>query len=137
MVGVMTLNCRKNVSQQLKKVAIFDIKPLRLFFSLREFSFSLIWTAKISLRSILTTVRSRKMKILSRKRNFACELFYLSTTLFQPLGTYFFVHGNYCLLHCFTIKINSLMNNTYIHFLCIQYYARFHVRYMSRKIPVS
>ena len=60
------------------------------FFSLREFSFSLTWTAKISIRSILTTVRSRKMKILSRKRNFACKLFYLSTTLFQPIEVIFF-----------------------------------------------
>ena len=88
MVGVMTLNWRKNVSYWLKKVAIFDIKPLRLFFSLREFSFSLIWTAKISLRSILTTVRSQKMKILSQKRNLAFELFYPSATLFQLLATY-------------------------------------------------
>ena len=108
MVGVMTLNCRKNVSQQLKKVAIFDIKPLRLFFSLREFSFSLIWTAKISLRSILTTVRSRKMKILSRKRNFAFELFYLSATLFQPIGRYILLYKSIHLIRT-RIKLQPLI----------------------------
>ena len=41
-LGSSRLTYRKNVSQQLKKVAIFNDKSLMLFFSSRTFFFSLI-----------------------------------------------------------------------------------------------
>ena len=86
-VGVMTFNQQRKCILAARNWLHHWQKTSRPILFLREFSFSSIWTAKTSLRSVLTTVRSRKRKILSWKRNFAFEFFHLRATSFQPLGT--------------------------------------------------
>ena len=60
------------------------IKALSLFFVLIECTFSSIWTVQPRLDNYQTLAgqsRSRKMKILSRQRNFAIELCHLWAVL--------------------------------------------------------
>ena len=102
-VGSSRVRNIENISVPLELTCFFGSKTLRQSFissskifnsSIKWFFFS-IWTAKISLRSILTTVRSRKRTIWSRKWkfrsqkwNFACEFFHLRASPFQRYRTY-------------------------------------------------
>ena len=108
MVGVSTLNLQKKCILVAEKSCYLQEQSSKLFFSLREFLFSLIklfffsiWTVKTSLRrSQKRKIWSRKTKFLSQKRNFVYELCSFRATFFRLLGTVIlFVIKNFILWH--------------------------------------
>ena len=102
MVGVSTLNLQKKYILVAEKSCYLQEQSSKLFFSLREFLFSLIklfffsiWTVKTSLHSVLTTIQiSKKKNLIVENKNSLSEkklrlraLFFQSNG-FQLLGIY-------------------------------------------------
>ena len=81
MVGVSTLNLPKKCILVAEKSCYLQEQSSKLFFSLREFLFSLIklfffsiWTVKTLLHSVLTTIQiSKKKNLIAENKNSLSE----------------------------------------------------------------
>ena len=92
MVGVSTLNLQKKCILVAEKSCYLQEQSSKLFFSLREFLFSLIklfffsiWTVKTLLRAVLTTIQISKKKnlIAEKKKSRSEKKLCLQALLFQ------------------------------------------------------